>query len=259
MANWLGVEVAACQYGVEVGEVLLWQQIKEISFSEANGTLMVDKDSIETYLEAHAVRSNKASFRKHLLDQEYKLIHDQTGSYNPDAFYVRLQDECFELCPVIVDALAEFINDEIDRSIFRSIIKGQRLAYVAEKNGLSIESTLQHFRKIIITLREKEIKMISAQVELYEQMKLARNTLALKAIWRKECYDAILEKYIDLEKKMKRTPLDPDMIFPREPNKGAYTPKMHPGISSLVPAKRKGFFRKLTKLYQSLFSKSTGA
>lgn len=44
MGHWTGIEEAANRYGVEVGELLSWQEIKDISFCKIGGTLMVDTD-----------------------------------------------------------------------------------------------------------------------------------------------------------------------------------------------------------------------
>lgn len=154
-------------------------------------------------MDAHAVWCNKDAIRRQLLEDEYQLIETEQESGNISSFYVRLQEECFDLYPVIIKALTDFIDNPTHRNVFRSVVQGQRLGYIAEVNGISVNSVLEIFRSTVTSLRNQEIQLLSSQIEIYDQMKTARNTFRLEAIWRKECYEELLKKYNTLISRIK--------------------------------------------------------
>lgn len=101
------------------------------------------------------VLAKKKENLEKLIRNKDEAIRKEMLQYESAAFYIRLQSECFNLYPVVVEALSLLIVDDKRRAIFCSIVKGHKLESLAAYHNLTPQEAVQEFRSIVHELRRR--------------------------------------------------------------------------------------------------------
>lgn len=209
MAYWMTSTQIAAKYEVSEQEILSWAQLKEISSTHVNDTLMIDDDSVQSYMETNRILAEKQIIRERLIHEEDTIIEQELKKYDAAALFIRLQSECFPLYELLIKALAAMIPNVQERKLFCAITGGYSPKYIPKYHNMSDKDTFKIYLEIIRKLRTdmKYILIMQRQVgrtfDKFLKEKKGQRAKLVKEIndWKEKCeqlYDEL--SYRDKEK-----------------------------------------------------------
>lgn len=157
MTHWMTSTYIAAKYGVSEQEVLSWTQLKAVTYTHINHTLLIDYDSVQSYLESQQILANKQAIKERLIRDEDKIIQQELEKYDESALLIRLQSECFPLYALLIKVLSALIPNIQERRLFRAITEGRSIKRIPKYNGMSDEDAFKIYLELIRKLH-KELK-----------------------------------------------------------------------------------------------------
>ena len=154
MANWLTIKQLSEKRDIAESTLRNWINLGYITSSTIDNVIMLDDDSLISYLDTHQTKGlNKESLEK--LIKEKKMECEIILSHLDDElFLLKTQSLHQPLFHIIVQELGQLITNDTQREIFLAISTGEPISRVAVRQNMTYQETMEAYSNILKKLSE---------------------------------------------------------------------------------------------------------
>lgn len=152
MANWLTIKQLSAKRGLTESTLRNWTNLGYITSATIDGIIMLDDDSLTSYLNVHQTKGlNKESLEKLIKgkESEYEIVLSQLDD---ELFLLKTQKLHQPLFHIIIKELGQLITDASQREIFLSISCGEPISRVAVRHNMTYQDTINTYSELLINL-----------------------------------------------------------------------------------------------------------
>ena len=154
MANWLTIKQLSEKRGIAETTLRNWTNLGYITSATIDGIIMLDDDSLTSYLDAHQTKgANKESLEDLIREKELecKMI---LSRLDDELFLLKTQRLHQPLFHIIIQELGQLITNDSQREIFLAISTGEPISRVAVRHNMTYQETIEAYSYILKKLSE---------------------------------------------------------------------------------------------------------
>lgn len=151
---------AVQKYNVNATTLRDWGKSGVIVMTRRVGSLIFDDASIKSYFNLQEKLKQHDEYLENMLTQKEEEVSNTIAVYDDYLFSMRSLEKITKLFPVVINELAQLINDEKTKDIFINIALGKDIYRIARKYSLSYDRTCTVYIHAINVI-EKRGKIVS--------------------------------------------------------------------------------------------------